>query len=117
MKRLEEIEIYNDGVKLAKMFRKFFKTMNNSDQFSYGQQMLRSSCSIPSNIAEGFGKKTTNKMLLNYLYITKGSLYEFKTQLVIIEDDYKNQEIDEMKLIVNSIDNGLSKFIFFVEKS
>lgn len=116
--KLEEMSIYNDGIELAKAFRDFFKVMSRDDQYSYGQQMLRSSCSIPSNIAEGFGKRASDKMFLNYLYIARGSLYEFKTQLKIIENDYLgNKLIVDMKKYLTDIDEGMTKFIFFMNKS
>jgi four helix bundle protein len=42
----------------------------------------RSSISIPSNIAEGYGRKSTNDYI-RFLQISIGSLYELQTQLEI----------------------------------
>jgi len=48
--------------------------------------------SIPSNIAEGYGRKTTADYL-RFLYIAYGSIGELETQLLLSGDlNYVNQE-------------------------
>ena len=48
--------------------------------------------SIPSNIAEGYGRKTTADYL-RFLYIAYGSTCELETQLLLSGDlNYANQE-------------------------
>ncbi len=44
--------------------------------------MKRSALSIPSNIAEGFGRRS-DKYFIQYLGYSMGSLMELKTQLII----------------------------------
>ena len=48
------------------------------------RQMKRSAISIPSNIAEGWGRDS-NKSFIYFLNISKGSLFELETQLILIE--------------------------------
>ncbi len=45
-------------------------------------QIRRSAVSIPSNIAEGYGRYSINDYI-RFLQISIGSLYEFQTQLEI----------------------------------
>jgi four helix bundle protein len=52
------------------------------ERFGLTSQLRRCVVSIPSNIAEGFGRDTTNDYL-RFLGIAKGSLYEAQTQLEI----------------------------------
>ena len=44
-----------------------------------------SSVSIPSNIAEGYGRNT-DKSFSHFLDITRGSLFEIETQLIIAKE-------------------------------
>ncbi|MBD0426644.1 four helix bundle protein [Aquisalinus flavus] len=52
------------------------------EQFGLVSQMRRSSVSIPSNIAEGFGRETT-QAFIQFLRISQGSLKELETQILL----------------------------------
>lgn len=71
-------------------------TFPKKEQFGLTSQIRRCAVSIPSNIAEGFGRKT-NKDYYRFLSIGVGSLFEFQTQLEIAynlkyisENQFKN---------------------------
>ena len=55
------------------------------ERFGLVSQMNRSAVSIPSNIAEGYGRATTQDYL-HFLRIARGSAYELETQLVLAQD-------------------------------
>ncbi len=55
------------------------KLFPQSEQFGLISQMRRSAVSIPSNIAEGFGRRATGEYK-RFLHIAAGSLYELQTQ-------------------------------------
>ena len=55
------------------------------ERFGLVSQMDRTAVSIPSNIAEGYGRATTQDYL-HFLRIAHGSAYELETQLVLAED-------------------------------
>lgn len=50
--------------------------------FGLSAQLNRSVVSVPSNIAEGHGRKTTPDSI-HFLYISRGSLNEVETQLTL----------------------------------
>lgn len=57
--------------------------------------MRRCSISIPSNIAEGLGRKT-NKEFVHFLSIANGSSYELQTQIIVSNNiGYINEEVKD----------------------
>ncbi|MEM6524109.1 MAG: four helix bundle protein [Bacteroidota bacterium] len=54
----------------------------NEEAYGLKSQIRRSAMSIPSNIAEGAGRKS-DKEFLYFLGISNGSSYELQTQLII----------------------------------
>ncbi len=51
------------------------------ERYGLTSQLRRSSLSVPSNIAEGYGRHH-RKAYLQHLYIARGSLMESETQLI-----------------------------------
>jgi len=56
-----------------------------SEEFGLKSQIRRAAVSIPSNIAEGF-KRKSNKDSLHFYNIAEGSLEELKYQLILAKD-------------------------------
>lgn len=86
-----------------------------SKDFGLKDQIRRAAVSVPSNIAEGFGRGGTNEFK-NFLSISKGSLYEVKTQLIIafelglVDEKLKEQLILNIEEITGMI-SGLIKYL------
>ena len=51
------------------------------ERFGLTAQILRAALSVPSNIAEGYGRHH-RKEYLHHLYMARGSLMETETQLI-----------------------------------
>ena len=64
--------------KLAKELRRFV-------QFSITHQLCKAALSITNNISEGTGRRTTRE-LIQYLYISRGSIEECRNMLILIKD-------------------------------
>ena len=58
------------------------KKFSKHEQYGLISQMRRSAVSIPSNIAEGHSR-TSDKELVRFFDIAKGSIYELDTQIEI----------------------------------
>ena len=61
------------------------KTFPSEEKFGLTNQLRRAIASIPSNICEGFGRKSP-KEFKQFLYISLGSLEESRYQLLLSRD-------------------------------
>ena len=103
----KDLLAWQKGIKLAKAVYQFTANYPLEERFGLTNQMRRCSVSIPSNIAEGFGR-SSNKELVQFLYISLGSSNELDTQLTvsyelsfITEDRFK--EIEKLNNEVNKM--------------
>ena len=81
-KTFRRLIIWQKSMGLVIMIYELTKKFPKSEQFGLTSQINRSAVSIPSNIAEGFGRKCTNDYL-SFLNISLSSLFEQQTQLEI----------------------------------
>ena len=90
-------------------------TANYPESETYGlvSQMRRCVVSIPSNIAEGYGRGT-NRDLVHFLYTSLGSSNELETQLLLSREfSYLSDEDASMLLQLNEqINKMLSSLIY-----
>ena len=90
-------------------------TANYPESETYGlvSQMRRCVVSIPSNIAEGYGRGT-NKDLIHFLYTSLGSSNELETQLLLSREfSYLSDDDACMLLQLNGqINKMLSSLIY-----
>ncbi|MBI5665520.1 MAG: four helix bundle protein [Nitrospirae bacterium] len=82
------------------------------ESFGLISQIRRSSVSIPSNIAEGYGRNSSNDYI-RFLQISIGSLYELQTQLEIcLNLKYVSQQrFDDINEKSREIERMLSSLI------
>jgi four helix bundle protein len=76
--------VWQKSMDLTDLVFKYNKNLPVNERYNLIDQMNRSSCSIPSNIAEGSGKRT-KKHFAEYLSIALSSAFELQTQLLICE--------------------------------
>lgn len=86
--KIEKFEEIISWQKAKELNIKIYKIFLDCKDFSFKNQIERASISIMNNIAEGFERRT-NKELINFLYIAKGSCGELRSMLyVATELDY-----------------------------
>jgi len=112
MKSYKELIVWQKGISLTKEIYQISEQFPEKEKYALANQMQRAAVSVPSNIAEGWGRGTT-KEYIHFLYIAKGSLMELETQLIIASElKYFDQAESEKLLdIVLSITMMLNKLI------
>lgn len=94
--------VWQKAMEVVKIFYLISKDYPKEELYGLTSQMRRSAVSIPSNIAEGYGRSTSGNYS-RFLKVSLGSLYEFQTQLEIARHlDYVNElnnQLLEAKLI------------------
>jgi four helix bundle protein len=118
IKSYKDLLIWQKGIQITNDVYSLVVSFPNEELYALTSQIKRSTVSIPSNIAEGFGRNST-KSYLHFLKISRGSLFELETQLIIAKnqnfiknddlfDIIMNQILEESKMI-NSYINKLEK--------
>jgi len=79
IEKFEDLLVWQEAMNLAESVYSAFALCKD---YGFKDQIQRASVSIPSNIAEGFDRQT-NKEFIQYLYISKGSASEVRTQLYL----------------------------------
>jgi four helix bundle protein len=79
-------------------------------------QIRRAAISMPSNIAEGFSRRS-NKEFVQFLFIAKGSAAEVQSQLHIALDQHyiTQQEFDRTYGEVDVLARQISRFITYLK--
>lgn len=110
----KKLKIWERSMDLTNLTFEYCKELPKDERFNLLSQINRCVCSIPSNIAEGSGKRT-KLQFAEYLSISISSSYELETQLLICEKrNYGNQE--NLKYILTELEE-IQKMIFsFREK-
>lgn len=70
-------------MELAEVMYGFVETLPDSERFGLRNQLCRAAVSIPSNVAEGYGRGTPAEFLRS-LRVARGSLAEVSTQLELV---------------------------------
>jgi len=90
-----DLEVWKEARSLVGSVYLITKNFPKQELYGLTSQMQRAAVSIPSNIAEGCGRKTPLDTI-RFLHISRGSLYELETQLYLAMDlKYINKEESE----------------------
>ena len=115
MKSYKELIVWQKSIELVIQIYKVTKTFPKEEVYGLTSQTQRADVSIPSNIAEGHDRNSS-KEFVQFLYISRGSLAELETQILIAEKlGYMNQE-EKTSILNNCYEigkmiNGLLKSI------
>ena len=117
---IEDLQIRRDSINLAKMV--YLMILNNEKikhDYWLRDQIQRCAVSIASNIAEWYNR-WSDKEFLRFLYISRWSIWELKTQLLICNEiwyitekelDTLFSEIIKIHKMLNWLINKINKDI------
>jgi four helix bundle protein len=111
----KELNVWQKSYELCLKIYQITATFPNEERYGLTSQIRKSVVSIPSNIAEGYGRKTTLDYI-RMLYISYGSVCELETQILLTGDlgfidkgelDIAKKDIAEIKRILKSLIKSL----------
>ena len=85
IRTFSELTVWQRSHKLTLLIYKLTAEFPRSERFGFVSQLRRSSASVPANIAQGFGRRTTRE-LLRSLQIASGELEETRYFLILSRD-------------------------------
>ncbi len=115
----EDLEVWQKAVDFAVSVIDIAETMN-SDRNHYRliEQLESSVTSISANIAEGKGRNS-KKEFIQYLYISRGSLFETITFLIIFNKKkwISNSKLNDLRIEGDIIGKQFSSLINSIKKT
>jgi len=117
-KTYKELDVWKKARAFVKEVYIITRDFPNEEKYGLMSQMRRCAVSIPSNIAEGYGRQF-KKETLQFLHISRGSLYELETQIYIAYDLSFIAE-DKMNTLLTDLEECrrlLSGLINYFEKN
>jgi four helix bundle protein len=112
-----DLVLWQRAMGLAAEVHRVTLKLPRHELFGLTSQIRRAAVSIPSNIAEGAGRRTTRDFLA-FLHIARGSLSELETQLFLAQSIRYLSEADwavartgtiEVGRLLNAVISGLRR--------
>lgn len=108
----KDLKVWQKSHVLVLEVYKITQGFPRNEEFGLTSQIRRAAVSIPSNIAEGFKRKST-KDSLHFYNIAEGSLEEVRYQLILARDlgYIDSEKYDELELIADEVSRMLCGWI------
>ena len=107
----KKLIVWQKAKSLVKAVYALTKSFPADERFALTDQLRRAVVSIPSNIAEGYGR-ASNADYAHFLAIARGSLYEALTQLEVAEDlGYISAVPEELELLAAEVGRMLGAML------
>lgn len=97
-----DLRAWQEAMTLVKDVYQITASFPKEEIYALTSQMRRAAVSIPSNIAEG-AARTGDKEFLQFLSISRGSLSELETQLIIAKELGYMQASEDIKLKIDGL--------------
>ena len=112
MKNYRDLIVWQKAMRLVTEIYHFTKEFPKNELYGLTSQLRRSSISLPSNMAEGYGRNSTQDYV-RFLRIANGSLFELQTQLEIARnlEFLSEEDFSELFELSREIERMLSSLI------
>ena len=101
LKNYKELKVWQKSYQLCLEVYRITKKFPVEERYGLTSQIRRAVVSVPSNIAEGYGRKTTPDYIRS-LYIAYGSTCELETQ-ILLSGDLSYIKADDLKKLIDKI--------------
>ena len=117
LRNYKELKVWQKAYTLCLQIYGVTKHYPVEERFGLSSQVRRAGVSVPSNIAEGYGRKSTREYV-QFLYVSYGSICEIETQLLLAKDLHYLKEISfvELNSILREVERMLKALIRSLEK-
>lgn len=105
----KDLIVWQKSIALVSDVYKLVRSFPDDEKYGLSSQIKRSSVSVPSNIAEGYGR-SSRKNYIQLLGISRGSLFELETQILIgkkLNFINNSEEIDNTITEISKMLNSL----------
>lgn len=111
----KELDAWKESMALVEEVYKATESFPKSQLYSLTQQVQKAVVSIPSNIAEGNGRKSNGEYTY-HVRVARGSLCEVETQLLVAQrlrfiDSDQMANFNERLQSVGRLINGLLRYL------
>ena len=117
LQHYRELIVWQKAMDLVEAVYRATNDFPKTEIYGLTSQIRRATISVPSNIAEGQGRKTTRDFL-HFLSVARGLLMEVETQLTVAERlGYIEKQLEttllavtaEVGRLLNGLSNSLNK--------
>ena len=112
LKNYKELKVWQKAYQICITIYKITKHFPKEEKYGLTSQIRRSAVSVPSNIAEGYGRKTTQEYMQS-LYIAYGSHCELETQIMLSNDlgYIKPEDFESLQRDIEEVERMLKALI------
>jgi four helix bundle protein len=117
LKNYKELKVWQRSYQICLEIYRITKGFPKEERYGLTSQIRRAAVSVPSNIAEGYGRKTTPEYI-RFLYIAYGSNCELETQ-ILLSGDLGYIETGKLEMLlegIGEVERMLKALIKSIEK-
>jgi four helix bundle protein len=107
MRDPEKLRVWHSAMDVVEAVYDLTRGLPRSELLTLGSQVRRSAVSVPSNIAEGCGRRSKREFA-QYLATAAGSLNEVRTQVLIIQ---RTGHVEDITVAMKAIDETSGQLV------